>query len=82
MSGWQPCTCEGTPEEKRKNWVVLHRKHNHSYFESPKGCEHYSDYSLVCCLNCSGMFRTKADYVSDLPDGEYNTKTGKVERLK
>lgn len=65
MSGHNPCRC-GT----RINWRVIHRQHNHSYFESPKGAEHYSDYSSVTCISkgCTGYFRTKANYVSDLPD--------------
>ena len=70
MSGWSACTCKGTWEKRRKHWVVYHRYHNHSYFERPKGMEHYSDYSCVGCLKCCGMFRTKAKYVIDLPDGK------------
>lgn len=68
MSAWIPCTCKGTEKEKRKSWRVLHRYHNHSYFESPKGEAHYSDYSQVVCINCMGNFRTKANYVSELED--------------
>jgi len=70
MSGWNPCTCEGTREEKMKNWRVMHRNHNHSYFESPKGAQHYSDYSAVVCIaeGCMGYFRTKSNYVYGLKD--------------
>lgn len=63
MSAHILCTC-GT----RKNWRVLHRNHNHSYFEQPKGGRHYSDYSEIICLRCPLCFRTKAKYVSDIPD--------------
>lgn len=66
MSAWIPCRCEGSHKEKMKNWRVLHRNCNYSYFEYPKGGRHYSDYSQVVCLNCFGNFRTKSDYVDDL----------------
>jgi len=68
MSGWSACVCEGTQKEKRKNWRVLHRNHNHSYFQRPQGGRHCSDYSCVVCLKCPGMFRTKANYVDELKD--------------
>ena len=68
MSGWSACRCEGTRKEKMKNWVVRERNCNYSYFEYPKGEKHYSDYSLVVCKKCGGMFRTKAKYVESLPD--------------
>jgi len=70
MSGWNRCTCDGTWEEKRKNWIVVNRNCNYSHFERPKGCRHYSEYSLVACTKCTGLFRTKARYVFELPDGE------------
>ena len=66
MSSWIACSCNGTWEEKRKNWRIIDRNCNYSYFEYPKGQRHYSDYSLVTCLRCTGMFRTKANYVDDL----------------
>ena len=68
MSGWQPCTCEGTFKEKRKNWYVYRRNYNLSYFESPKGGRHYSEWSSVGCRKCLANFRTKANYVSELPN--------------
>jgi len=70
MSGHSPCICSGTWKEKRKNWRIVHRNHNHSYFESPKGDFHYSDYSLVVCIakGCYGCFRSKAKYINNLPD--------------
>jgi hypothetical protein len=69
MSGHSPCTCLGTWKEKRRNWIVLDRNCNYSYFEAPKGEKHYSDYSTVSCTKCNGKFRSKANYVSDLENG-------------
>lgn len=65
MSGHVACTCKD-----RRNWRVIHRNHNHSYFESPKGAEHYSAYSLITCMGegCMGAFRSKAKYVYSIPD--------------
>jgi len=68
MSSWVPCTCNGSRKERMKNWRVVHRNHNHSHFEYPKGCEHFSEYSAITCLKCTGYFRTKSKYVNDLED--------------
>ena len=38
MSHSFSCKCK---IKNKKNWRVMHRKHNHSYFESPRGAEHY-----------------------------------------
>jgi len=64
------CHCKERkkPLDKRA-WVVIHRNHNHSAFESPKFYEHYSDYSTVKCLRCGAIGRTKAKYVNLLKDG-------------
>ena len=59
------CKCE---IKDKKNWRVVHRNHNHSYFETPKGEEHYSAYSCVRCIKCKAMGQTKAMYVNDLKD--------------
>jgi hypothetical protein len=71
MSGHNPCTCGN-----RKNWAVIHRKHNHSHFQRPKGGEHISAYSLVYCFSegCHGYTWTKAKYVSELPDAVWDEK--------
>ena len=61
--------CKCGKKEKR-NWVVVHRNHNHSYFETPQGAAHYSDYSTVYCKKCTALGRTKARYVDELKDGE------------
>lgn len=74
MRGGEPCSCEGTQKEKRKNWRVIHRNHNHSYFEKPKGQQHYSDYSAIICIKCRGFFRTKSSYVCELKDFEEGEK--------
>ena len=63
------CKCE---EKNKENWIVIHRRHNHSHFEYPKGEEHYSFYSTVLCLKCRALGRTKAKYVDELED--YNDK--------
>ena len=52
----------------KKYYRVYTRYGNYSYFEHPKGQFHPSDYSLLYCLNCGYTWRTKADYVSQIPD--------------
>jgi hypothetical protein len=68
MSGGNPCTCKG--KDRRRHWVVVMRHCNYSYFETPKGGKHHSNYSQIRCKapDCNGLFRTKAKYVDDLPD--------------
>lgn len=36
MANGKTCACG------RENWVVIHYKHNHSYFETPKGGWHFA----------------------------------------
>ena len=62
MSNMQTCLCD------RKHYRVEHRNHNHSYYETPKGQAHYSNYSGIRCLNCGWCFRTKAKWVFSCPD--------------
>lgn len=68
MSSGNACKCKGSRKEKMKNWRVLQRHCNHSAFNG----YHYtpSDYSSIHCIGkgCPGSWRTKADYVYDLPD--------------
>lgn len=52
----------------RPHWVVTVRKANYSAFNG--GRRTPSDYSEVRCPKCSGVWRTKAAYVDDLPDEE------------
>lgn len=59
------CICN--PKDKSK-WWVMHRRHNHSAFESPKYHEHYSTKSTIVCEGCGMVWRTDAAYVNDLPD--------------
>lgn len=68
MSGHIACTCAG--KNRRANWVVIQRNCNHSAFNGYH--QTFSDYSHVICLSpgCTGSFRTKANYVLDLPDAE------------
>ena len=67
------CHCKERkkPIEKR-NWVVVTRNGNYSYFDSPKGCFHYSEYSEIYCRSCKALGRTKAKYVNQLKDGNVN----------
>ena len=51
-----------------KYYKILHCKHNHSHFEYPKGEEHYSEYSTICCTKCGMIWRTKAKYVETLKE--------------
>ncbi len=67
----QSCICE---IKDKKNWVVIHRNCNYSYFQYPKGGYHYSDYSLVRCMKCENIWRTKANYVSELKDGDFSDR--------
>jgi hypothetical protein len=60
MSGGKSCRCSLS---KKK---VACRNHNHSYF-TPGKTGSYSEYSMVIC-ECGNVYRTKAKYVSELPD--------------
>lgn len=62
MSTMKTCRCD------RKHYRVLHRNHNHSYFEYPKGQQHFSNYSGIICMRCGWIFRSKAKWVLACPD--------------
>lgn len=64
MTKGNKCNCN------KPDWVIIHYKHNHSAFESPKYAPHYSEYSTVYCNSCGGLWRTKAKYVESLPLSE------------
>lgn len=64
MSVMKTCGCG------REYYVVIHYKHNHSHFESPKGARHYSEYSKLQCKKCGAVFSSKAKYVDELPKEE------------
>ena len=68
MSAHIPCTCPGSRQERTRNWYVSLRCANYSYFESPRGGRHKSDYSTVRCINCLMYKRSKAKFVDDLLD--------------
>lgn len=61
------CKCE---VKDKKNWKVIRRNYNNSFFESPRGGRHYSEYSSVRCTKCGAIGRTKAKYVVELDDDE------------
>ncbi len=68
MSQGTACKCdESTRAPKYRNWIVYRRNCNYSAFSG----YHYtpSDYSGVSCRKCGAVWRTKANYVSLLPDG-------------
>ena len=56
-----PQTCRDRSHER----VVICLQHNHSAFNSYRWTA--SDYSMVACRNCGLYWRTRADYVNDLP---------------
>ena len=61
-----PCSCAGTPPEKQVNWAVMQRWENRSAFNGYRPTP--SAYSCVACYDCGAVWRTKAKYVSTLPD--------------
>lgn len=72
MSVQKQCNCP------RSYYRVEHRKHNHSYFEYPKGGEHYSDYSGVSCMRCGWRFRCREKWVDAIPD----IRTWELEKIR
>lgn len=61
MSNMKTCSCG------KENWIVIHYKHNHSAFESPKYGWHSSAYSVIQCNKCGQVFSSKSKYVDSLP---------------
>lgn len=61
MSNMKTCNCE------KECWLVIHYKHNHSAFQSPKYGWHASAYSQIQCWKCGAVFSSKAKYVDTLP---------------
>ncbi len=66
MSVLKTCEC-GKKYGRKKVYRIIHYHHNHSHFESPKGEEHYSEYSGIICLKCEWSFRSKAKWVEEIP---------------
>ena len=65
MSAWIPCSC-GRKRGDHKDLVVQQRNRRCSAFDGYR--VKWSPYSLVKCLRCEGLWRTKAAYVLGLPD--------------
>lgn len=69
MSGGTGCSCEERRKPVRaRRWIVYKRKHNTSAFNGYHRTP--SAYSSVWCGACNRVWRTKAAYVDQLPDGE------------
>ena len=70
MSKGINCHClERAKPIKKRAWLVIHRNHNHSAFNGYH--ETQSDYSAITCKKCGASWRTNANYVADLADGDY-----------
>ena len=70
MAAGVPCSCpDARTKAKRKRWIVLMRNHHRSAFAGYHWTP--SDWSSVGCLDCGGIWRTKAKYVDTLPDGKH-----------
>ncbi len=70
MSQGASCKCpEKAKPLAQREWAVTQRRCNHSafsgYHETP------SDYSAVRCLSCKAVWRTRAAFVSLLPDAVF-----------
>lgn len=61
------CRCPGPLPERKTRWIVTTREGNRSAFNGRRFT--HSAYSEVVCLRCVNTWRTKAAYVSELPDG-------------
>jgi hypothetical protein len=71
MSGGVVCQClTGTLKQRKARrktaWEVTQRNCNHSTFNGNRRAA--SSYSAVHCLLCHASWRTKAQYVDELPD--------------
>ena len=64
MSGGRVCR---DPRAHRARWVVSTRHCNYSAFNGYHRTP--SEYSGVTCPACPAVWRTKAAYVEQLPDG-------------
>jgi len=67
VSGGKSCICK---VRNPNNWVVVHRNHNHSAFETPKYEAHWSRYSKIHCKVCGMAWSSDAAYVLALADEE------------
>jgi hypothetical protein len=66
LNGYSSKAFACTDKSHKGTWAVMVRNANYSAFNG----YHYtpSDYSLVHCGTCDASWRTKAGYVSTLPD--------------
>lgn len=69
MSGGTACSCAESREPVSvRRWIVIQRKCNHSAFSGYHRTP--SAYSAIYCQCCGAIWRTKAAYVDQLPDGK------------
>jgi hypothetical protein len=75
------CRCpeRAKPVEKRR-WFVIQRNRRCSAFDGYRTMS--SDYSCVVCAVCGALGRTKADYVTRLPDVPADYATRRLEDLR
>jgi len=69
MSSGPSCNCpERDKPASDRNWIVYKRYYHRSAFSG----YHYtiSDYSSLWCRCCGAVWRSKAKYVSQIPDGD------------
>lgn len=60
------CKCiERKKPANQRKWRILQYKCNHSAFNGWR--YQRSDYSAITCLRCRMVWRTKANYVEQLP---------------
>jgi len=65
MSGGVPCNCEQRKKPiDQRDWLVTAYRNNTSAFNGYRRTS--SDYSEVRCMQCRGIWRTKAAYVERL----------------
>lgn len=79
MSGGDACKCaERKKPIGERLWECWQYKCNFSAFNG----YHYtpSDYSLVYCTACRGLWRTKAAWAGQLPQGEGSAKKREAEK--
>lgn len=79
MSGGDACKC--TERKKpigERMWECWHYKCNFSAFNGYRYTP--SDYSLVYCTVCRGLWRTKASWAGQIPQGEGSAKKREAEK--
>ena len=70
MSKGVNCHCpERAKPIKERAWLVVHRNCNYSAFNGYHRTP--SNHSAITCKKCGAAWRTNANYVEDLADGDY-----------